>query len=387
MKKLFSLIIVVGMIFSFMGSSCSSKEITTAKMYIQQKKLDKAQEALSEEIAKNPNSDEGHKLLGDIYGEKGEFTKMVDSYNKSLGISPKFEKEIVLAKQRRWADNFNNGAAFYNRGTKINNKDSAQVFFNKSVAAFDEAIICQPDSAKSYEYKAYTYFNMGEIENAVDPLVKVTQLEPTPEIYARLGELVLQIGSDYMGKFYSGHDKQDSIKSMDLNKKAVKYLEEGKMKFPADGQILADLATAYVRSDMIETAMFAFKEGVEKEPMNKNYRYNYGVLLLGSKDYNNASEQFKKALEIDPSYENAIYNLGVTYIKWGAEMRDESIELGKEEETFYLEKYKLALPYLETYLKSNPDNPQIWDLLGKVYANLSMKKESEEAFKKADQNK
>ena len=40
-----------------------------------------------------------------------------------------------------------------------------------------------------------------------------------------------------------------------------------------------------------------------------------------------------------------------------------------------MEKYKLALPYLETIVKDKPDEVPMWELLGQVYANLNdMKK-------------
>ena len=47
----------------------------------------------------------------------------------------------------------------------------------------------------------------------------------------------------------------------------------------------------------------------------------------------------------------------------------------REIDKSYLEKYKLALPYLETIVKDKPDEVPMWELLGQVYANLNdMKK-------------
>ena len=47
----------------FVGYQCGSTEITSAKLYIQQKNYDKAIEVLQKEITKNPKSDEGYYLL------------------------------------------------------------------------------------------------------------------------------------------------------------------------------------------------------------------------------------------------------------------------------------------------------------------------------------
>ena len=54
----------------FVGYQCGSTEITSAKLYIQQKNYDKAIEVLQKEITKNPKSDEGYYLLGYVQGEQ-----------------------------------------------------------------------------------------------------------------------------------------------------------------------------------------------------------------------------------------------------------------------------------------------------------------------------
>src|SRR5665811_1232220 len=90
----------LGIIFT--GFQCASTERTSAKLYIQQKNYDKALEVLKKDIEKNPQSDEGYFLMGDIYGEKGQYDQMVSSYNKSLAISKNFEKDITNKKIHYW---------------------------------------------------------------------------------------------------------------------------------------------------------------------------------------------------------------------------------------------------------------------------------------------
>ena len=325
--------------------------------------------------------------MGDVYGTKGDYKKMVENYDKSLSISNKFQKQIAIAKKVKWADSFNAGAAYYNRATKQKSPDSSKSFYNKAIMSFDNAIICEPDSAKSYEYMAYAYFNMGELDKAISPLKKVVALTPSQEIYVRLGEIILQEGATKMNSYYQTKNRADSIAAMNYYKDAVNVLEEGREKYPDDPNILSDLANAYVSAKMLDVAMDAFKEGVAKDPSNKTYRYNYGVLLLGDKQFENAIKEFKAALKLDPDYLNAKYNLGVAYIKWGAAIRDDAVSNGKEDDTSYLDKFKAALPYLEEYLAAKPDDVTIWELLGKVYAYLGMTEKSKEAYQKADQMK
>ena len=50
----------------------------------------------------------------------------------------------------------------------------------------------------------------------------------------------------------------------------------------------------------------------------------------------------------------------------------------------YQEKFTSALDPLKKYLEVTPEDSKVWELLGKIYANLGMSEESKEAFDKAD---
>lgn len=76
------------------GYQCGSTEITSAKLYIQQKIMIKLSKFYKRNN-QNPKSDEGYYLLGYVQGEQGNFEGMVDSYDKSLAISKNFEKILT----------------------------------------------------------------------------------------------------------------------------------------------------------------------------------------------------------------------------------------------------------------------------------------------------
>ncbi|MFN3695357.1 MAG: tetratricopeptide repeat protein, partial [Ignavibacterium sp.] len=119
MKKsnlIYAAFIVFGILL--MGYQCSSTEITSAKLYIQQKNYDKALEVLQKEVQKNPNSDQGYYLMGVVYAEKGDYKNMVQSFDKSLSISKTYEKEIKDYKKSTWVTVFNRGVAFFQRTAK-----------------------------------------------------------------------------------------------------------------------------------------------------------------------------------------------------------------------------------------------------------------------------
>jgi tetratricopeptide (TPR) repeat protein len=361
----------------FMGYQCGSTEITSAKLYIQQKNYDKAIEVLQKEVTKNPKSDEGYYLLGYVYGETNNYPDMVDAYNKSLDISKAFEKNIDDSKKYFWAQSFNRGVNFYQKGNKTTDADSAKIFYDKSISDFQSAIMIEPDSADTYKNLAFVYLSKGDNNSAIDPLKKLIEKEKSVDGYKFLGEIYYTNGANLKNA-----GKVDEAKP-EFNK-AIDILNEGMKLYPNDSDMLLTLSNAYIGADRTNEAIEPFKKGVAAEPENKYYRYNYGVLLLGIEDFAGAEEQFKKAIEIDPEYDNAIFNLGVTYIKWGNYLSKKADEEGKMSDE-YKTKYELALPYLEKAVKMKDADAQTWEFLGKIYSVLGKQDEATDAFKKADE--
>lgn len=383
-KKLLSILVFfIALVFS--GFQCSSTELTSAKLYIQQKNYDKAIDALQKEVQKNPKSDEGYYLLGVVLGEKERYTEMTDAYSKSLSISNKFSENIGSSKKYFWANLFNKGVGYYQRGTKIADKDSVKLFYDKSIEAFNSAIEIEPDSADTYKNLAFVYMSSQEYDKAINPLEKLIEKENALDGYKFLSEIFYVKGVEYKNKYDNNKILSDSLEAMKYFDRAISTAEQGRKNYPDDSDILLTLSNAYIGANKIEVAIDAFKTGVEKDPTNQYYRYNYGVLLLGKNDFASAEEQFKKALEIDPEYYNASYNLAVTYVKWGAYINKIADEKGDLNNREYKEKYQKALPYLEKIVQNKKDDAQMWELLGKVYSVLGMQDDASNAFKKADE--
>lgn len=380
-----SIIVLTSLLLAFIaltGFDCASTEMTSAKLYLQQKNFDKAIDALNKEVAKNPKSDEGYYLLGYLYSERDEYDKMLDVFTKSLEVSKKYEKDISSIKKSAWAKSFNKGVNLFGKATSTT-KDSAQSYFKKSADAFLVAQKVEPDSILTYKNLAFVYFNLGREEDAVEPLKKLATKGKDPEGYRYLGEIYSNRGSNRMLAYAKSKAKDDSVQAMQDYDEAIKWLEDGRKIAPQNSEILRILANSYIGANKTQIAMNTFKEGVVQDPSNKLYRYNYGVLLLGANMYPEAEEQFAKALELDPEYLNAEYNLAVTYVKWGAAIQKKAEETQKND-PLALEKIRMALPHLEKYTEKKTDDASVWELLGKVYSYLSMTNEAKSAFDKAD---
>ena len=368
----------------FTGFQCSSTEITSAKLYIQQKNWDKALEVLKQEVEKNPQSDEGYYLLGTVYSEMDNVDEMILAFDKSLGISNKFEKSINEFRTYQWANNFNRGVSLFQRGNKTTDEDSSSMYYNMAIEAYQNAILLEPDSADTYKNLSFVYLTTGEAEEAIEPLQSLIELNQAEEGYQYLGQVYYTLGANMMSSYRSTKNSADSLKGMTYLEKSIGTLEDGLKKYPDNTDMQVALTGSYIEADKIDVALGSAKKLVEKDPGNKTYRYNYGVLLLSAEDYAGAEAQLKKAIEIDPNYDNAIYNLGVTYVKWGTAMNKEAEKQGMISED-YKQKYEDALPYLEKVVEIDPTNVAIWELLGKVYGVLGMNDDATNAFNKADE--
>ena len=383
MKKALSILVLIGMVLGLSAFACSSTELTSAKLYVQQKNYDKAIEALEKETTKNPKSDEGFYLLGYVNGEEGNLDAMIENFDKSLAISSKFEKNIIDYNQFQWQDNFNKGVGLFNRGTKVNSEDSSKMFYDKSVERFKNCTLIQPDSVGAYQNMVYSLMNGGRDSELEVPLLKIIELNNSADAYVDLSKVYSNQAIVLMNSFIDGKNIDDSLKAMAMYDKQIVLLEEGQKLYPEDSKLLAQLSNAYVDADRLDVAMATFLKGIENDPTNEVYRYNYGVLLLGAEEYEAAIEQFDKAIEIKEDYTSAYYNLGVSYLKWGADLQEVAIEADSDDIT-YKDKFKMALVPLERYLEDNPEDASIWNYLGRVYANLGENDKSKEAFDKAD---
>jgi len=328
---------------------------------------------------------------------------MLENFDKSLAISDKFEPNVKESKRYHWANNFNDGVKLFNKAAQAGGSDSANIIFNESITKFKNAIACEPDSVDTYTNLAFCYLNIGKNDEAIDvfknqvdvfkkkynldnftadPSNDISKVIKKEQTAKTLSDAYTEIGDLYVRKA----SQLGSEKGLEYYNKAIDMVKEGRKYFPNNSDLLQILSNAYIGANKLDEAKEAFKEGVEKEPENKFYRYNYGSLLLNAGEFSEAEVQLKKAIELDPEYENALYNLAVTYVKWGAKMREES-EAQENPSDEYKSKFEAALPLLEKYLTIKEDEGAVWDLLGKVYANLGMSDKSKEAFEKADMYK
>jgi tetratricopeptide (TPR) repeat protein len=384
MKRIFIYLLILAMGFGFVAFQCSSTELTSAKLYIQQKNMAKAKESLENEVAKNPKSDEGYYLLGYVFGEEGETEKMLENFSKSLEISKKFEQNIKDSRKYHWAENFNKGVANFNKATKTDDQDSIKMFFERAIGHFDLAIMCEPDSADTYKNLIFAYKNEGLYDKTIEPYEKIMSLNYSDAIAEEYSETLLFLGNEATRRYQETNDPSDSLKAKEYWMKAIDVIEKRLPENQENTTMIENLFKLYQATGGYEPTLEKVDQKIAENPNNKVYYYVKGVLLLGKNKYEESLVPFNKAIEIDPDYTDALFNSGIAYFNWGAKLFNESLEK-EEEDLSYKEKFESAKPIFEKYIELEPEDPSGWESLAKIYTQLGDTEKAEEAFNKADQ--
>ncbi|MEK7669623.1 MAG: tetratricopeptide repeat protein, partial [Bacteroidota bacterium] len=99
---LFWIILIALSSMMFQGYQCGSTEMTSAKLYIQQKNYDAAIKNLEGEVQKNPGNEEAWYLLGSLKGDKMDYTGMNYAFQQALKLSDKHSVEIRSIRYNKW---------------------------------------------------------------------------------------------------------------------------------------------------------------------------------------------------------------------------------------------------------------------------------------------
>lgn len=385
MNKYFILTLsIVFMWLTFSAYQCASTEITSARLYIQQKNWDKAEEVLKKEVTKNPQSEEGWYLTGFVKHEKRDYKGMLEAFQNALKIGNKFEREINQLLKASWAENFNDGVNYFNLANRMTNPDSVKMLRQKAINAFETAIQMQPDSNDTYRNLVFVYLSAGDLEGSIEPSERWVKRVKSLESYQVLTEIYYTKAEQQWMKYLTTKNIQDSVKAIELYNITEQYASEGLQKYPNDGTLNSFLFNTFISLGKKDLALQKAKDAVDQNPNDKYTNYNYGTMLLEAKDYEQAVKYFKKSLEIDPNYENAIYNIAACYINWGIQVREKEEETNATERT-YKRYFEEARVYLEKLVELTPNDFKTWERLGQVYAVLGMKDKAEQAFNKADE--
>ncbi|MBC8322185.1 MAG: hypothetical protein H8E70_01295, partial [Candidatus Marinimicrobia bacterium] len=174
------------MLCTFIFWGCPSEEYTSAKLYLQQNDLEKAEEFLVKAMAIEVDNPEIPFQLGHhIYGKDGRWAEMNDVYNKALEIDPNrkilegvtVQEMVDISRYGYWSDVYNKGVKVYNSSKGMDDQERKAII-RDAVDEFQTALIIKDDESLNYTMLATCHFDLGEGEKSTELIAKAVELAP-----------------------------------------------------------------------------------------------------------------------------------------------------------------------------------------------------------------
>lgn len=367
MKK--SVILFMVAILSSGLMFAQNKNVVSAFNYLKKGKLDKAKEAIDPAIedAKTMSEAKTWFYYGNIYLsiqltdeeqymnlDPNPLDKAYDAYLKSLDLDEReqYTKDVKDRIQVCAEQYFNMGVNAYNDQTYIK---AAEAFAKSAEVKQTLGVV---DSSAIFYAAQSAYFGEAfkEAEAYFKSLIEMKYLEPS--IFRMLSDVYKQQG--------------DTVK-------AIKTINEGRLIYPSDYNLIVDAANIYLATGQNQEALDVLNLAIEQDATNATLFFAAGTIYDKMKMIDEAAEMYKGAIEVDPEYFDANYNLGALYYNEAAEKITEAGNLPLNESEKYdaymnegKKMMEKALPYLEKADAIQPADAITLQTLKEIYTRLNM---------------
>ncbi len=356
----------------FLLTSCRPPELEGAYVEYNQKRLDSALELAKEATEKYPTNTEAPYLLGRIYGEKGMYKEMMESFDKSLNIATEYEKDIEVSKNYYFQIEYKNAYDSYvsYQNMASDTSEEALKILDSAIEHAQNASVIKPDDYSSVKLVGLAANYKNNFKLAEEKFKILTTIKPdTVDALFWLGRLY--------------YDQGDYQKAIEYNKKAN---EIDSTYVPA----LELIAFSYENLKDTTNTIKAYKAALEADPDNISYLFNLGLVYnklaassnknseIYRENYANAEVYFSRAIDIEPDeledFQRSLYdsNLEILYsLKCVAQIQQRKFE----------EAAQTARDGIDIF----PGSADLYEYLAISLSNLGITKEAEEANEKAIQ--
>ena len=291
--------------------------------------------------------------------------KSLNAFIKIIELDPAYANDrqnmfdIYQHIQSITSNYFNKGAVAYENGEY---KEAIECYMS---AYKSNLVIGQQDNEALLIAAQIALYNAKEYEMTVEICNQLlaSQYE-SPKVYQYLAVANGQLGN---------------------NEDMVKYINEGRAKFPEDESLINEQINAYLKLQREAEIVDQIEEMAAKQTSNPIYYFILGTIYGNSEStlYNidSALGYYQKALELDPNHVDSYINIGSMYIDKSAALYNAANELGFDRES--QKKYDImvaeakgfdekALPYVEKAYELVPGDDAIRQALRTLYVRLKM---------------
>lgn len=329
--------------------------VKLAGFYQVMNKWDQAETTLNKLVELKPKDDKPRILLGDLHKGRGEPSKALASYQQALEVnSASTTARDKLIAQLLDMGKLEEAEARIKSLTEKNSKDLSGRFFSArvhlakghpeaAIPLLREVIKEEPRAAAAHQFLGLALAQQGEVGQAISELNEAIKLSPSSaDARTALAALYLQQGSPDQAIV-------EGLTALRLN--------------PRDGRAATVLGDAYLQKGDLAKAKQVFEAIAKALPANPLGPHRLGLIARAQKQDGEAVAHFEQALKLDPHFVDALAQI--------AAMR---LAVGKPDE---------ARERVMRQLQAAPNDPSIYNLLGRLWMASKNNDQAEAAFKKA----
>lgn len=304
------------------------------------------------------------------------------------------------------------------------NAEDLEVYKNDSILSVIEKSIKLTESKKRYRSDVDVFFNR-KIANAVtigEMMFQQKNFEMAFAGFAGAYKMKQIAGIDEeqeamkTNAIIAARNYIDTLSKSGEQEEAMNFISGALKMFPESEDLaIAGVNIALDNDDLVKAEAY-FDAAAKSSPQNKVLFSNMGSIYLTAADkayndfaamditdngyqqksdeveelYSKAEGNLERAIKIDPDYAEAAYNLGVLYLGRGEKLKTTASQMPFNDPNYdevsnrSQEMYKKAIAPLEIYIKQDPNNSGVLNVLFQVHRNAGNSEKALEYKKRAD---
>lgn len=359
-------------------------------IYRRLKRYDESIEILQRAVDEGRDSATVYYNLGFTYKEMGNFKDAIDAFEFVIHENP----DDVLAYNHLGAiyfaqKNYEKSINSYKRGLQI---DQNHPILNYNLARVYEASKNIPDAIRCYQAALKTRPGwLDAIRDFSNLLINCQKnkdaqnlVQQSIKLHSTDTDLLCLLGKIYLNQY----DYESAEKTF---KKADSYKQN-------DVKILSGLAEALEKGEKVDKALDTVLSALEIEPENKDIRKQYVHTLLSAQDYDTALSNIKALNEETNESDPQVLDLyGQYYIckdeeEQAKKYHDKIQRINHHYKDYILsaanrfsqiKKYESAEKYANEFIQKQPQNPEGYNVLGKIFENKGDLQKAIDSFNKS----
>lgn len=330
-------------------SGCQSTQMTSARVYIQQKDYPAALVQLKEEIKLRPTNAEAYFLAGQIYGELDSLDQMIAMFAKAEELNLQYKSDIKKWRESKSAEAFNKGLKVWEKKKDV---DEAIRWTELSARINPENVNAWKNLGFLYQQKEKQLIEDGKITESTEFAKKIVEARKKAFSLAPKDAESAWL----LAGLYIKNGMNDSALAI------IAPFESGEgIDSALYANVLLAFADIYDNKGEKEKALEYLKRAEKIKPKDAGLLFDIGVRLYTMEKFSEAADYFLKVVDIQPENNDAGYNLSLSL--------------------FNAKKYSEAEIVNTELLSRDPLNPEYWDQMALIWAAMGKAKEAKTAEK------